>query len=111
SSNFAVGLQAGFGSLRSRDFGQLSMYSLIASSRMYVNPVDAGTNGFVGVGIGGGRISGTSIEETQFILQFNGGPRFIMGERSSFELYVNLQVRQSDLSQNNLSLVFSLTYQ
>lgn len=109
--NVAVGLQAGFGALRSRDFGQLSMFSLIPSFRMFVNPVDSDRNGFVGLGIGGGSISGTGRQETQFIIQFNGGPRFRIGERSSCEIYINFQVRQSDLSQNNISLIFALTYQ
>jgi hypothetical protein len=109
--NIAIGLQAGFGALRSRDFGQLSMFSIIPSFRMYVNPVDSGSNGFVGIGIGGGSISGTRVKEAQFIIQFNGGPRFRTGDRSAFEIYVNFQVRQSDLSQNNISLMFALTYQ
>ena len=108
--NMAVGLQAGFGALRSRDFGQLSMFSIIPSLRIYVNPVDSGTNGFVGIGVGGGSISGTGRNENQFIIQFNGGPRFRTGDNSAFEIYVNFQVRQSDLSQNNISLIFSLAY-
>ena len=108
--NISVGFQAGFGALRSRDFGQLSMFSLIPSFRMYINPVESGTNGFAGLGIGGGFISGTHIKENQFIIQFNGGPRFRIGENSAFEIYINFQVRQSDFSQNNISLILALTY-
>jgi hypothetical protein len=109
--NIAVGLQAGFGALRSRDFGQLSMFSVIPTFRMYVNPVDSSANGFIGLGIGGGSISGTRVKETQFIIQFNGGPRFRTGDHSALEIYVNMQVRQSDVSLNNISLMFALTYQ